>query len=155
MLTPTFRIAFVSKLPFKFPPPPLSLSLSLSFQQGTFIPCGKFGLPYLSKATTAARVTLPVSTRVSVQYFGVSKQCFGCQCLGFLTEVHTAVDAWRLHTPGAVRTQWDCTESSVREESPLPHRGFLLVSCQYCDWLFSWAFIQLNHTLLLDTTVPK
>ena len=71
--------------------PPLSLSLSVSFFflssspfNTSLIFCGKFGSPYLGKATAAARAALPISTSVC-SVFRVSKQWNGCQCLGFLT----------------------------------------------------------------------
>ena len=38
----------------------ISLSLSLSFFNASWIPCGKFGLPYLGKATAAARAALTI-----------------------------------------------------------------------------------------------
>ena len=47
------------------------------------ISCGKFELPYLGKATTFTRAGLPIPT--SVCRIFVSKQWYGCQCLGFLT----------------------------------------------------------------------
>ena len=48
-----------------------------------FIPCGKFGLPFLGKIMVATRAALPIPP--SVWYFRMSKQCYGCQCLGFST----------------------------------------------------------------------
>ena len=42
-------------------------------------PCGKCGSPYLAAAAT--RAVRPMPTCVSV--FQVSKQCYGCYCLGF------------------------------------------------------------------------
>ena len=49
-----------------------------------FIPGGKFGSPYLGKATAAAKSSATNSYQC-VQYSHGSKQWYGCQRLGFLT----------------------------------------------------------------------
>ena len=48
----------------------------------SLIPCRKFGLLYLGKATTAARAVLPIPT--SVCSVSVSQQSYHCERLGFL-----------------------------------------------------------------------
>ena len=48
----------------------------------SLIPCRKFGLLYLGKATTAARSVLLIPT--SVRSVSVSQQSHHCECLGFL-----------------------------------------------------------------------
>ena len=59
----------------------------LLFFNTPLFPCGKSGPPYLGKATVAARAALliPSNTCSISVYFCVSKQWWGCQCLGFLT----------------------------------------------------------------------
>ena len=47
------------------------------------VPCEKFRLPYLGKATASARAAPLISD--CMQHFAVSKQWCGCWCLGFVT----------------------------------------------------------------------
>ena len=49
----------------------------------SFIPCGKFGSPYLDKATAAARAALPIPSR-ECGIFVSPNEWYGCQCLGSL-----------------------------------------------------------------------
>ena len=53
-------------------------------ENASFIPCGKFGSPYLGKVTAAARAALPIPYS-ACGIFVWSIQRYGCQCLGYLT----------------------------------------------------------------------
>ena len=56
----------------------------LSFFSTLFIPCGKFGSPYLSKGTAAVRAALPIPNSARGILVCPNKK-YGCQCLGALT----------------------------------------------------------------------
>ena len=49
------------------------------------IPCGELGSPNLGKAAYSSRTSSATHSYEYVQYFRLSKQRYGCQCLGFLT----------------------------------------------------------------------
>ena len=61
-----------------------------------------FGSSYLGKAVVATRAALPIPASLSVFFLYMSRQCSGCQCLGFiyiyiyiffLLNLHTDIDA--------------------------------------------------------------
>ena len=58
----------------------------------SLIPCGKFGWPYLGKATTAARAALPIPNSACGIFVCPNKR-YGCQCLGSLTCAQMLVHA--------------------------------------------------------------
>ena len=73
---------------------------SIHFHHGTvfffsptlFIPCGKFGSPYLGKATAAARAALPIPNS-ACGIFACPDKRYGCQCLESLTSAQMLMPA--------------------------------------------------------------
>ena len=61
------------------------------FYKYFIVPCGKFGSPYPGKAQQPQEQRYPLLW--CVQYFHVSKQWYGCQCLGCLTCAHMLTHA--------------------------------------------------------------
>ena len=60
------------------------IAFFLLFFSASFILGRKFRSPYLGTATAATRAVLPIPNS-ACSYFCVSKQRYGCQCLGSLT----------------------------------------------------------------------
>ena len=77
-----------------------------------------------------------------VQYFRVPKQCYSCQCLGFLRCWCTRT---RLHK-GGVRTPWKrvCTDIWLSEKNPLRALGNRTRVNINCAWPFGSTFHQLS-----------
>ena len=65
---------------------------ALFYSSTSFIPCGKFGSPYLRKATSAARAALPIPNSACGIFVCPNKR-YGCQCLGSLTCAQMLVHA--------------------------------------------------------------
>ena len=78
-------------------------------EKDSFIPCMKFGSPYLGMATAAARARLPIPTNVCSIFLWPSKW-YDCLCLMLLYNVYTNVDArdcsWGLHE--LHKRVWEC-----------------------------------------------
>ena len=94
----------------------------LLFFNTPLFPCGKSGPPYLGKATVAARAALliPSNTCSISVYFCVSKQWWGCQCLGFLTCAQMLMHAIA-HRGCANTLHWKLTQTG--RKIPLLHQG--------------------------------
>ena len=85
--------------------------------------CGKFGLSYLGKAQQLQERRYPfLPVCVCVQYFSVSKQWYGCQCLEFWAYVQMLMSAIA-HRGCTDTVREPPLEVDSGEKNPLPHRG--------------------------------
>ena len=112
----------------------------LLFLRYFFVPCGKWGSPYLGKTTAAARAALPHAYQC-VQYFPVSKQWYACQCLGSLTCAQMLMHA--LARGGCTDTVRVCTGADSGRKIPC-HTG-VSNPCQCHACLFCQALYQLSY----------
>ena len=78
------------------------------FLSSSLIPCGKFRWPYLGKVTAATRAALSIPNSTCV-FLCVSRQRYGCQCLGSLTCTQMLMLA--IAPKGCIDTVRECTES--------------------------------------------
>ena len=104
---------------------PTEPSTNFFFFNTSFIPCRKFGSPYLGKTTAAARAELPKFLTVRVVFSCVLTKAW-LPVLGIFG-VHTGINACDC-TPGeggggCMDTIRECTESWLLEKNPLPHQG--------------------------------
>ena len=93
-----------------FPPPPSS-SLSLAGNSG-----------HLTWARHSSRKSSATHSYQCVQYFRVSRQWYGCQCLGFLTCAQKSMNAIA-HKGLYGHRKRVCTGSWLWGKNPSPHRG--------------------------------
>ena len=91
-------------------------------------------------STAAARAVLPIPTSVC-SIFCVSKQQYGCQCLGFLVCTQMLMHAMAHGLCGHLKRV--CAGSWLKEKS-LAAIGDSNLH-QYCAWLFSQTLYQLSH----------
>ena len=104
------------------------------------VPCGKFGWPYLGTAQHKSSAT---HFYLCVQYFPVSKQWYGCQCLRFLTCAQMLMRA--IAHGGGTDTVRE-TALEVDSGRKIPWRTGDSNPRQYCTWRFSQTLYQLSYS---------
>ena len=112
-------------------------STSLSFAREIRVALPGYG-------TAAAGGALPIPT----QYFHVSRQWYGCQCLGILTCAHMLIRAiayWGLY--GHRKRVCSGRKIACRGGDSNPR--------QYCAWLFSQTLYQLSYRRPVSLAVPS
>ena len=104
------------------------------------VPCEKRGWPY--SVRRISRKSSATHSYRCVQYFPVSEQCYGCQCLGFLTCTHMLMHA--IAHRGCTDT---VRQSALKADTDrkIPCRTGDSNPRQYCTWLFNRTLYQLSY----------
>ena len=105
------------------------------------IPCGELGSPNLGKAAYSSRTSSATHSYEYLQYFRLSKQRYGCQCLGFLTCAQMLMHA--IAHGGCTDTVRE-SEPQVDSERKIPCLTGDSNPRQYCARLFSRTIYQLR-----------
>ena len=115
-----------------------------NFYQYFFVPCTVAGHSgRLTQVRHSSRKSSATLSYQCVQYFSVSKQWYGCQCLGFLMCAQLLMYA--IVQGGCMDTiRKRALEVDSGREIPCCTWGLDL--CQYCTWLFSWMLYLLSYS---------